>query len=51
MIKVIQEVKHTCFIQTIKNHKWENVMDEEMTTLNANVIWELMILSKNKKNN
>jgi hypothetical protein len=26
-------------------------MDEEMTTLNANVIWELMILSKNKKNN
>jgi hypothetical protein len=33
----------------IKNRKWENVMDEEMTTLNANVIWELMTLPKDKK--
>jgi hypothetical protein len=24
-------------------------MDEEMTTLNANVIWELMTLPKDKK--
>ncbi len=29
--------------------KWDNAMDEEMATLDANVIWELVVLPKDKK--
>jgi hypothetical protein len=36
MVKVIQEVEPTCFEQTIRNPKWDNVVDEEMAALDAN---------------
>ncbi len=49
MVKVIQEVEPTCFEQTIGNPKWDNAMDEEMVVLDANVIWELVALPKDKK--
>jgi hypothetical protein len=49
MLRVIQEVKPTCFEQTIGNPKWDNAMDEEMATLDANATWELVALPKDKK--
>jgi hypothetical protein len=36
MVKVIQEVEPTCFEQVVGNLKWDNAMDEEMATLDAN---------------
>jgi hypothetical protein len=49
MVKVIQEVEPTCFEQAVENPKWDNAMDEEMVALDANVIWELVVLPKDKK--
>jgi hypothetical protein len=49
MVKVIQEVKPTCFEQAVRNLKWDNAMDEEMVVLDANATWELVALPKNKK--
>ncbi len=36
MVKIIQEVELTCFEQVVGNPKWDNAMDEEMATLDAN---------------
>jgi hypothetical protein len=36
MVRVIQEVEPTCFEQAVGNPKWDNAMDEEMATLDAN---------------
>jgi len=36
MVRVIQEVKPTCFEQAVGNPKWDNAMDEEMAALDAN---------------
>jgi hypothetical protein len=49
IVKVIQEVEPTCFEQAIGNPKWDNAMDEEMATLDANVTWELVALPEDKK--
>ncbi len=49
MAKVIQEVEPTCFEQAAGNPKWDNAMDEEMATLDANATWELVVLPKDKK--
>ncbi len=49
MVRVIHEVEPTCFEHAVGNHKWDNAMDEKMTTLDANVTWELVILPKDKK--
>jgi hypothetical protein len=49
MVKVIQEVEPTCFEQAVENPKWDNAMDEEMASLDANAIWELVALPKDKK--
>ncbi len=49
MVKVIQEVEPTCFEQAVGNLKWDNAMDEKMATLDANAIWELVALPKDKK--
>jgi hypothetical protein len=49
MVKVIQEVEPTCFEQAVGNPKWDNAMDEEMATLDANTTWELVALPKDKK--
>jgi len=49
MVRVIQEVEPTCFEQAVGNPKWDNAMDEEMTTLDANAIWELVVLAEEKK--
>jgi hypothetical protein len=49
MVKVIQEVELTCFEQAVGNLKWDNAMDEEMVTLDINVTWKLVALSKDKK--
>jgi hypothetical protein len=49
MVRVIQEVEPTCFEQAVGNSKWDNAMDEEMAALDANVIWELEDLPKDKK--
>jgi hypothetical protein len=49
MVRVIQEVEPTFFEQVVGNLKWDNAMDEKMTTLDVNVIWELVALPKEKK--
>jgi hypothetical protein len=49
MVRVIQEVEPTCFEQAVKNLKWDNTMDEEMATLDANATWELVTLPEDKK--
>jgi hypothetical protein len=49
MVRVIQEVEPTCFEQAVRNPKWDNAMDEEIVVLDANVIWELVALPKDKK--
>jgi hypothetical protein len=49
MVKIIQEVEPTCFEQVVRNPKWDNAMDEEMATLDANATWELVALPKDKK--
>ncbi len=49
MVKAIHEVEPTCFEQAVRNPKWDNAMDEEMTALDANVTWELVALPKDKK--
>jgi hypothetical protein len=49
MVKVIQEVEPTCFEQAVENPKWDNAMDEEMASLDANATWELVALPKDKK--
>jgi hypothetical protein len=38
MVRVIQEVEPTYFEQAVGNSKWDNAMDEEMATLDANAI-------------
>jgi len=48
MVRVIQEVEPTCFEQAVGNPKWDNAMDEEMAALDANAIWELVALPKDK---
>ncbi len=48
-MRVIQEVEPTCFEQAVGNPKWDNAMDDEMAVLDANVIWELVALLKDKK--
>ncbi len=49
MVRVIQEVEPTCFEQAVGNPKWDNAMDEKMATLDANAIWQLVVLLKDKK--
>ncbi len=49
MVRVIHEVEPTCFEQAVGNPKWDNAMDEETATLDANVTWELVALPKDKK--
>jgi len=49
MVKVIQEVKPTCFEQAVENPKWDNAMEEEMVVLDVNATWELVVLPKEKK--
>jgi len=49
MVRVIHEVKPTCFEQVVGNLKWDNAMDEKIAALDANVTWELVALPKNKK--
>ncbi len=49
MVRVIHEVEPTCFEQAVGNPKWDNAMDEEMATLDANATWELVALPKDKK--
>ncbi len=49
MVRVIQEVKPTCFEQVVKNPKWDIAIDEETATLDVNVTWELVALVKDKK--
>jgi hypothetical protein len=49
MVKVIQEVEPTCFEQAVRNPKWDNAMDEKMSTLDVNATWELVALPKDKK--
>ncbi len=49
MVRVIEEVEPTCFEQAVGNPKWDNAMDEEMATLDANATWELVVLPKDKK--
>jgi hypothetical protein len=49
MVRVIQEVKPTCFEQVVGNPKWDNAMDEEMAALDANATWELVALPKDNK--
>jgi hypothetical protein len=49
MVRVIQEVEPTCFEQAVRNPKWDNAMDEEMATLDANATWELVVLPEDKK--
>jgi hypothetical protein len=49
MVKVIQEVEPTCFEQAVENPKWDNAMDEEMASLDANATWGLVALPKDKK--
>ncbi len=49
MVRVIQEVEHTCFEQAVGNPKWDNAMDEEMAALDANTTWELVALPEDKK--
>ncbi len=49
MVRVIHEVEPTCFEQVVENPKWDNAMDEEMATLDANVTWELVVLLEDKK--
>jgi len=49
MVKVIQEFEPIYFEQVVRNPKWNNAMDEEMAALDANVIWELVALPKDKK--
>jgi len=49
MVRVIQEVEHTCFEQAVGNPKWDNAMDEEMAALDANATWELVALPEDKK--
>ncbi len=49
MVRVIQEVEPTCFEQAVGNLKWDNAMDEKMVALDANAIWELVDLPKDKK--
>jgi len=49
MVRVIQEVEPTCFEQVVGNPKWDNAMDEEMATLDANATWELVPLPEDKK--
>jgi len=44
MVQVIQEVEPTCFEQAVRNPKWDNAMDEEVATLDANATWELVAL-------
>jgi hypothetical protein len=48
MVRVIQEVEPTCFEQAVRNPMWYNAMDEKMSTLDVNVIWELIALLKDK---
>jgi len=48
-VRVIQEVEPTCFEQAIGNPKWDNGMDEEMATLDANATWGLVALLEDKK--
>jgi hypothetical protein len=47
MVRVIQEVKPTCFEQAVGNPKWDNAMDEKK--LDANATWELVVLLEDKK--
>jgi len=49
MVKVIQEVEPICFEQVVGNPKWDNAMDKEMTTLDANATRELVALLEDKK--
>jgi hypothetical protein len=49
MVRVIQEVEPICFEQAVGNPRWDNAMDEEMATLDANATWELVALPKDKK--
>jgi hypothetical protein len=49
MARIIQEVEPTCSKQVVGNSKWDNAMDEEMATLDANAIWELVALLEDKK--
>jgi hypothetical protein len=38
MVRVIHEVKPTCFEQAVRNPKWDNAMDGQMVMLDVNVI-------------
>jgi hypothetical protein len=49
MVKIIHEVEPTCFEQGVGNPKWDNDMDDEMATLDANV--GIGNFTKGQKNN
>lgn len=50
MVKDIHEAEPTCFEHALGNNKWEDAMDEEMASLDANETWELVVpLPKEKK--
>jgi hypothetical protein len=49
MVRIVQYVEPICFEQAVGNPKWDNAMDEEMATLDANATWELVALLKDKK--
>jgi hypothetical protein len=51
MVRIIQEAKPTCFEQAIGNPKWDNAMDEEMATLDANATWEISSFTKGQERN
>jgi hypothetical protein len=51
MVRIIQEAKPTCFEQAILNPKWDNAMDEEMATLDANATWEISSFTKGQERN
>ena len=42
MAKVIQDVEPTCFEDAAGNVHWDDAMNEEMATLEANDTWELV---------
>ncbi len=50
-MRVIQEVEPKYFEQVVENPQWKNAMNEEMTTLDAKSIWDLVFLPKRQECN
>lgn len=45
---VLQEVEPKCFEKAVGNPKWKNAMNEEMATLDAKSLWDLVFVPKDK---